>query len=77
MGQVKNKKIGFIGLGLMGKPMALNIAKANFPLMVYDVREEPLAELAKLGAKVAKSTKEVGSEIYIILVMVSSYPQVK
>jgi len=77
MGQVKNKKIGFIGLGLMGKPMALNIAKANFPLAVYDIREEPLAELAKLGAKVAKSAKELGRENDIIVVMVSNYPQVK
>jgi 3-hydroxyisobutyrate dehydrogenase-like beta-hydroxyacid dehydrogenase len=77
MSQEKNKKIGFIGLGLMGKPMALNIAKANFPLMVYDVREEPLAELAKLGAKVAKSAKEVGRESDIVVVMVSSYSQVK
>ena len=77
MSQEKNKKIGFIGLGLMGKPMALNIAKANFPLIVYDVREEPLDELAKLGAKVAKSAKEVGRESDIVVVMVSSYSQVK
>jgi len=77
MSQEKNKKIGFIGLGLMGKPMALNIAKANFPLIVYDVREEPLAELAKLGAKVAKSAKEVGRESDIVVVMASSYSQVK
>ena len=60
MTQVKNKKVGFIGLGSMGKPMAANILKAKFPLTVYDIREEPLAEMEKLGSKVASSVKEVG-----------------
>ena len=43
-------KIGFIGLGAMGKPMAANIAKAGFELTVYDLREERCKELAALGA---------------------------
>jgi 3-hydroxyisobutyrate dehydrogenase-like beta-hydroxyacid dehydrogenase len=42
----------------MGKPMAMNIANAGFDLMVYDVREEPLRELSRLEAKIARSARE-------------------
>lgn len=77
MTTLKKKRIGFIGLGSMGKPMAANIARANFPLTVYDVRPEPLAELEKLGAKVAKSAPEVGKESDTVVVMVADYKQIK
>ena len=43
-------KIGFIGLGTMGKWMALNVAKAGFPLTVFDVRPDPVKELVGAGA---------------------------
>ena len=43
-------KAGFIGLGIMGKPMAMNILKAGKELMVYDLNEEVVAELVGLGA---------------------------
>ncbi|HVO92127.1 MAG TPA: NAD(P)-binding domain-containing protein [Terriglobales bacterium] len=64
-------KIGFIGLGAMGKPIAVNIAKAGFDLTVYDLREEPCRELASLGAKVASSAREVAelSDIVEIIVV--------
>jgi 2-hydroxy-3-oxopropionate reductase len=52
------RRVGFIGLGIMGKPMAMNIANAGFDLMAYDVREEPLRELSRLGAKIARSARE-------------------
>lgn len=77
MTQVRKKRIGFIGLGSMGKAMATNILKANFPLTVFDIREEPLLEMKKLGAKVAKSAKEVGQQCDTIVVMVLDYPQIK
>ncbi len=48
-------RVGFIGLGNMGKHMAINIAKAGFDLMVYDLRAEPMRELTALGAKAARS----------------------
>lgn len=51
--------VGFIGLGNMGKPMALNLVKAGFDLTVYDVKREPVQELARAGAKAAGSPKEV------------------
>ncbi len=77
MTQVREKRVGFIGLGSMGKAMATNILKAGFPLTVYDIRKEPLAEMEKLGAKVAKSVKKVGEECDTVVVMVLNYPQTK
>ena len=77
MTQVQKKRIGFIGLGSMGKAIATNLIKANFPLTVFDIREEPLLEMKKLGAKVAKSAKEVGQECDTVVVMVLNYPQIK
>lgn len=70
------KKIGFIGLGSMGKPMATNLLKAGFPLTVYDIREEPLAEMQRAGAMIARSTREVGEGNDTVIVMVLTYPQV-
>ena len=77
MAQAGGGEIGFIGLGSMGKAMAANILKANFPLTVFDIREEPLLEMKKLGAKVAKSAKELGQQCDTIVVMVLDYPQIK
>ena len=47
------KKLGFIGLGNMGKPMALNLVKAGYPLTVHDLRPEPVKELVAAGATAA------------------------
>lgn len=63
-------KIGFIGLGAMGKPIAVNIANAGFDLTVYDLREEPCQELAALGAKVASSAREVAERSDIVEILV-------
>ena len=46
------QKVGFIGLGTMGRPFATNIVKAGFDLTVYDVRPEPVKELVGLGPEV-------------------------
>jgi 3-hydroxyisobutyrate dehydrogenase-like beta-hydroxyacid dehydrogenase len=63
-------KIGFIGLGAMGKPMAANIAKAGFELSVYDLREERCEDLAALGARVVASPREVAAKSDIIEIAV-------
>src|ERR1043166_52259 len=65
-GETMQSKIGFIGLGSMGKPMAANIVKAGFELTVYDLREEPCKALAALGAKIAVSPREVAEKSSII-----------
>jgi 2-hydroxy-3-oxopropionate reductase len=58
-------KVGFIGAGIIGKPMAMNVLRA-FPLMVYDINPKTLDEFAKAGASIAKSAKEVGENAEII-----------
>ena len=70
-------RVGFIGLGNMGKPMAINLAKAGFDLMVYDLRAEPMQELAALGAKSARSAQEIGSHAEIIELVVVDDAQVE
>lgn len=51
-------KIGFIGLGNIGKPMAENLAKQSMPLKVFDVAKKPCESLAKQGAEVANQIHE-------------------
>ena len=72
-----DKKIGFIGLGAMGKPMATNLVRAGFDLTVYDIRPEPVQELEKLGARAAGSTQEVGEQCDIIETIVVDDAQVE
>jgi 3-hydroxyisobutyrate dehydrogenase-like beta-hydroxyacid dehydrogenase len=69
--------VGFIGLGNIGKPMAVNLAKAGFDLMVYDLRAEPMHELTALGAKAARSADEIGAHGEIIEVVVVDDAQVE
>jgi 2-hydroxy-3-oxopropionate reductase len=71
------KRVGFIGLGVMGKAMATRIARNGYPLTVFDIQKEPLAEMEKLGARVAESAGEVGKKSDTIIVMVRDYQQVK
>jgi 3-hydroxyisobutyrate dehydrogenase-like beta-hydroxyacid dehydrogenase len=61
----------------MGKHMAINIAKAGFDLMVYDLRAEPMRELTTLGAKAARSADEIGAHGEIIEVVVVDDRQVE
>ncbi|MGE0824716.1 MAG: NAD(P)-dependent oxidoreductase [Candidatus Binatia bacterium] len=70
-------RVGFIGLGNIGKPMAINVAKAGFNLMVYDLREEPRQELVAVGAKVARSAQEIGAHGDIIELVVVDDAQVE
>ncbi|MCY7493644.1 2-hydroxy-3-oxopropionate reductase [Bacillus safensis] len=63
------KKIGFIGLGIMGKPMALNLLKAGHALTVFDLNEEAIRSLQEAGAKGAVSAAEAASESDIIITM--------
>ncbi len=70
-------RVGFIGLGNMGKPIAINVAKAGFDLMVYDLRPEPMRELAAVGAKSARSAQEIGAHGEIIELVVVDDAQVE
>jgi 3-hydroxyisobutyrate dehydrogenase-like beta-hydroxyacid dehydrogenase len=70
-------KVGFIGLGMQGKYMAINLATAGYDLMVYDTRPEPLRELAAVGAKIARSNAEVARHSEIVQVCVLNDVQVE
>jgi 2-hydroxy-3-oxopropionate reductase len=70
-------KIGFIGLGIMGKPMAKNLIKAGHDLVVYDVIKENIDDLVSAGAKAAASSKEVAKECKLIITMLPNSPHVK
>jgi 3-hydroxyisobutyrate dehydrogenase-like beta-hydroxyacid dehydrogenase len=71
-----DQRIGFIGLGAMGEPMAANVAKAGFPLTVFDVRPEPLERLEGLGATVAESAPALAGQSDIVLLAVVDDAQV-
>lgn len=70
-------RIGFIGLGIMGKPMAKNLIKAQNELVVFDFNKDSVNELAELGAIAAKSSKEVGEKCETIITMLPNSPHVR
>jgi 2-hydroxy-3-oxopropionate reductase len=69
--------IGFIGLGIMGKPMAKNLIAAGHKLTVYDINEAPVQELAKAGAEVGASPKDVAAKNRLVVTMLPNSPHVK
>jgi 2-hydroxy-3-oxopropionate reductase len=69
--------VGFIGLGVMGKPMSLNLLKAGYHLTVYDIRPEAIAEVVKAGAVKGGSPSRVAAESDIIITMLPDSPQVE
>lgn len=69
--------VGFIGLGLMGNPMAKNILKAGFSLNVYNRTLSKTEELKKLGARVFLSPKEIAQNSDIVISMVTAPEDVK
>lgn len=71
------KTIGFIGLGIMGKPMAKNLLKAGHRLVVFDVVKERVAELVSAGAAAAASSREVAEKSDMVITMLPNGPDVK
>jgi 2-hydroxy-3-oxopropionate reductase len=69
--------VGFIGLGIMGKPMVKNLLEAGYELVVYNRTREKAEELASEGAAVADSPKEVAVKSDIIITMLPDSPQVE
>ena len=69
--------IGFIGLGIMGKPMAKNLITAGYDLIVTDINKAAVDELTAQGAVPASSSKEVASKSDVIITMLPNSPHVK
>lgn len=63
-------KLGFIGLGIMGRPMALNLLKAGYDVTVYDIMPQAVEKLTEAGAKGAASPMEVAQNSEIIMTIV-------
>lgn len=68
--------IGFIGLGIMGKPMARNLLKAGFSLTVHNRSRGPIEELVREGAADGKSPRGVAQQSQIIITMLPDSPDV-
>ena len=69
-------KIGLIGLGIMGKPMAKNMLKAGYDLTVSDLNKANVDEVVAAGAKAA-SNKEIGETCDVVMTMLPNSPHVK
>jgi 2-hydroxy-3-oxopropionate reductase len=70
-------KIGFIGLGIMGKPMAANLIKAGHELVVSTHNEAAASELAELGASSAGTPREIAAQVELLITMLPNSPQVR
>jgi 2-hydroxy-3-oxopropionate reductase len=70
-------KVAFVGLGIMGKPMSLNLQKAGHELFVYDISAERVAELTAAGATAGKSGSEAASRSEVTITMLPDGPDVE
>ncbi len=70
-------KIGFIGLGIMGKPMSKNLLKAGYDVVVYDIAKAAVDEMVAAGAKAGTTPKAVAEQVDVIITMLPNSPQVK
>lgn len=71
------KKIGFIGVGIMGKPMAKNLINAGHDIIAYDIVEKALNEIVEYGADRGTSPKDIAENSDVVLTMLPNSPQVK
>jgi len=71
------KKIGFIGLGIMGKPMAKNLLKAGYSIVAYDLNKDAVEDVVNAGALGASSSKEAAGKAEVIITMLPDSPDVK
>jgi 4-hydroxybutyrate dehydrogenase/sulfolactaldehyde 3-reductase len=71
------ERIGFIGLGRMGKPMASNLRRKGFELVVLDVNPKPIADLVAVGAEAGTSVAEIARRCNIVVTMLPSSVEVE
>lgn len=69
--------IGFIGLGIMGRPMARNLLKAGYPLVVHSRSRGPVDEVVKAGARAGTSPKDVAAQSDVLITMLPNSPDVE
>lgn len=71
------ERIGFIGIGIMGKPMSLNLLKAGYPLTALDRAPECVADLQTAGAKAGTSPRQVAEASDVVITMLPDSPNVE
>ncbi len=71
------KKIGFVGLGIMGKPMAKNLLRAGYEVTVFDINQDAVKEVMAEGAAMARTSKEVAQHSEVVITMLPNSPHVK
>ena len=69
--------IGMIGLGIMGRPMARNLVKAGFPVVVHSRSQGPVDELVGAGAKRGSSPRDVAAQVDVLITMLPNSPEVE
>ena len=69
--------VGFIGLGIMGRPMAKNLLKAGYPLIVHSRSQGPVDEVVGAGATQASSPREVAGQCEVLITMLPNSPDVE
>ena len=69
--------IGFVGLGIMGRPMARNLLKAGYPLVVHSRSQGPVQELVGAGAKAASAPRDVAGQVEVLITMLPNSPDVE
>jgi 2-hydroxy-3-oxopropionate reductase len=74
---MEKERIGFIGLGVMGRSMSENLLRHGFPLVAYNRSPGPVGELAAMGAKAAASAAQVAAESDVIITMLPDTPDVE
>lgn len=70
-------KIGFVGLGIMGRPMAKNLVKAGNEVVVYDFNQDAVNDLVSCGAAAGTSGRDVASRCPVVITMVPNSPHVR
>ena len=71
------ERVGFIGLGIMGRPMARHLLQAGFPLIVHSRSPGPVQELAAAGAEAASSSADVAAASTVVITMLPDTPDVE
>ena len=69
--------IGFIGIGAMGRPMAVNLLKAGFHLTVYDLNQEAVQQLIEMGARSVATPKELAAGADVVITMLPNFDVVQ
>ena len=72
-----SKKVGFVGLGMMGNPMSKNLLKAGFDLTVWNRTESKMKEIVEQGAKAGTSPKDVAQKSQVIITMLTGSSEVE